>query len=739
MFLCYDVESTGFLDKVDLSLHCICAINEMHSLLIFVAEENIEHIKKLYPKALVQEFSRFPDVATNYTSIICHNQIRYDLPVLQRLLGMPWSCYPMHINNSEMEIIDTLLESRWLNPDRQLPKNCPERLAAESSKGKSKVITPHGLEAWGMRVANLKPKIELWEGLPIEDYVHRCIEDVKINIKTFYALTEEMAVMWGLPDDTPWRDVRKAAEFVIGYERLFLYDIYLQAKHGIKFDVDLAHKLVEQLDILMAQMDEEWKDKMPLIDIPKSRLKTDYKFPAKAFTKGGQPSSTLLKFLDKHDATCDFNTKELKVGGQVFTPPWPEYIKVLEPMTFNSRGIPQWLVDNLGWEPLNWNYKIDPATGRKMRDEHKQLIPTSPKIKDPATGSICPNLMDLDAPFAQAVVRYGTLSHRRKTILGKEGKDGEESTTGYLNNPRLAIDGRLSADMITSGAVTRRVTHKVVANVPKAEDGVLFGKELRSLFYVDSEEYYMIGYDAQGLEARLEAAEAFVYDKGVFMDLVLNHDIHTIRAKRFNISRGKAKGVGYGLSYGAQAAKLASMLNCSVAEAKVFLEQWWDENWATKKAIDKLTIEWEKSGKKWITSVDGSKLWVRAPHSILNTRLQNAGTTVMKIAACLMHKWTKDYRDQGLVNKLLDYHDEAAYEVKKSLVKWKQVHSEEEAKLLIPEGWSKVTKVNNKLYVANCIVGQLGVKSIIKAGQILKIPVPMDSVYAVGKTWGEIH
>ena len=732
MFLCYDTEASGLLTKEDLYLHCIVAIDEAFNMFIYVDHKHIETIKKAFNTSNVFEFNEFNNLVKNYRALICHNQIRYDLPLLEKLIGLEWSCYPHHVNKHEIEIIDSLVESRWLYPDRPLPYGCPAAVKPLDG-GKSKTITPHGLEAWGYRTGGIKPKIDLWEGLPIEEYVNRCIEDVKNNIKVFFALMEEMAEMFDV-DSKDWREVRKKAEFVIGYERLFAYDIYLQATYGIQFDQELAQNLVVELDNLMASMDEEWKEKMPLIPIPASRLKSDYKFPAKAFKKDGTETASLFNFLEKHNATYDKETKAITLNGKTFLPPWPEYIETMERMTFTSRGIPQWLVDNLGWDPLFWNYKVDPNTGRKLRDENKQLIPLSPKIKDPASGRICPNLLALDAPFAQAVVKYGTLSHRRKTILGKD----EDSGTGFLNNPRLEIDGKLSADMVTSGASTRRCQHRGVANIPKADEKVLYGKELRSLFCA-REGKILIGYDAAALEARIEAALAFEYDYGEYKDLILSTDIHQVTADKFGITRNQAKTLRYSIAFGAQAANVSKTLNCSLGQAKLFLEEWWSFHWATKKVIDDLQQEWKASGNKWITSVDGSKLYVRAAHSILNTKIQGAGAAIMKVAACFMHKWTYELRQQNKANKVIDYHDEAAWEVDQDLITWKEVSSEEEGKALIKHGYSDVTKINGKLYVAYCEVGKLGVKSIIKAGEILKLPVPMDSVYKVGASWAQIH
>ena len=88
---------------------------------------------------------------------------------------------------------------------------------------------------------------------------------------------------------------------------------------------------------------------------------------------------------------------------------------------------------------------------------------------------------------------------------------------------------------------------------------------------------------------------------------------------------------------------------------------------------------------------------------------------------------------------MIDYHDEAQWEVQKSLVKWKKIKDEGEADYLQTQGWSSVTTVKGQKYVAYCEVGKLGIDSIAEAGRILKIKVPLTGEYLVGRSWSETH
>ena len=82
------------------------------------------------------------------TSLIGHNIVEYDLPMLRKFCSFR--------PTPETAIIDTLVMSRVLWPDRPLPQNA---IDGEKYTG---VFAPHSLEAWGWRFNRKKPKHEDW-------------------------------------------------------------------------------------------------------------------------------------------------------------------------------------------------------------------------------------------------------------------------------------------------------------------------------------------------------------------------------------------------------------------------------------------------------------------------------------------------------------------------------------------------------------------------------------------------
>lgn len=103
-----------------------------------------------------------------------------------------------------------------------------------------------------------------------------------------------------------------------------------------------------------------------------------------------------------------------------------------------------------------------------------------------------------------------------------------------------------------------------------------------------------------------------------------------------------------------------------------------------------------------------------------------------------MDDWAEGLDANGLVR----YHDEEQWEVSRNLVKFKFFETEEEAKgFECPEGkiWGNVQEYNGRIFRAYSIIGELGVKSIRKAGEYYDLNVPLNADYSVGKDWSMTH
>jgi hypothetical protein len=168
----FDIEANGLLDDVS-EVWCISFkyidYPDKNVITLSGPQLNREHLL---------------DMFTNLTRIIGHNIIGYDLPLLNQIYGI--DIIKLLGNDA---IIDTLILSQTLNPDRELPRGCPTTIRNPVTN-RAKLIGPHGLEAWGYRVGNRKIEIHDWTTFT-PNIIERCEVDVAINEKVYYALMRE--------------------------------------------------------------------------------------------------------------------------------------------------------------------------------------------------------------------------------------------------------------------------------------------------------------------------------------------------------------------------------------------------------------------------------------------------------------------------------------------------------------------------------------------------------------------
>jgi len=230
-----------------------------------------------------------------------------------------------------------------------------------------------------------------------------------------------------------------------------------------------------------------------------------------------------------------------------------------------------------------------------------------------------------------------------------------------------------------NGTNTGRMTHKVVANVPKASESVFFGKEMRELFTHKEGDYKLVGFDAEGLELRIAAhyinSEAFT-DALINGDKSQGTDPHTrvLEACRpFGVeTRDEAKSCVYSTVYGASARKVAATLNLPESNGKRIIEA--VEGVFPGISTLKPNVE-RASSRGYLIGLDGRKIWMRRDsdgklmkHKALNYLFQSGGGIAMKVVLCCLDKKIKD--NQADVTFVGNIHDEVQAEVAKDWIMW---------------------------------------------------------------------
>lgn len=262
----------------------------------------------------------------------------------------------------------------------------------------------------------------------------------------------------------------------------------------------------------------------------------------------------------------------------------------------------------------------------------------------------------------------------------------------------VAEDNRVHGSVISTGAITGRMTHRDpnMAQVPSVSSP--YGKECRSCWVVE-EENKLVGIDASGLELRMLAH--YMADKE-YVDEIINGDVHTANQRLAGLeSRDKAKTFIYALIYGAGDAKLGRIVDGSREEGKRMRERFIANSPAFKTLADRVQ---RATTKGYLKGLDGRKIILRHKHAALNTLLQGAGAIVMKKALCLL----EDKLKLNSINYkfVANIHDEWQIEVKES---------------------------------QSDFVGQIAVESICLAGQHFKLRCPLDGEYKIGDSWYETH
>ena len=296
----FDIETDGLLEDVT-KIHCLSYTRDGSEVMTTNDYDSMRMI-------LHQE-----------KGLIGHNIIRYDIPVLEKILGF----------KIKAQLFDTLPMSWVINFDR----------------------SRHGLEYYGDDYGIPKPEINDWRNLTLKEYTNRCEQDVKIN--------------WIL-----WQDLLN--KFMLLYkndkvelDRFFRYlsfkmDCAREAEmQGWKLDVFKANSCISQLKSLQEQKIEELIDVMPMRKVMSEKSK-----PKVMYKKDGSLSSHGKRWLDllsDNDLPKNFEGVVSVVKGvEPANPSSPEQVK-------------SWLF-SLGWEPCY--YKFDGDRGIPQVRKNGELTPS---------------------------------------------------------------------------------------------------------------------------------------------------------------------------------------------------------------------------------------------------------------------------------------------------------------------------------------------------------------------------
>lgn len=706
-----------------------------------------------------------PNYLKDVTEIIGHNLISYDLVVLKLWAGIDFTVGYLGesdtICNKPVKIWDTLVLSKLLY---------------------SATIMEHSLGAWGKKFGNEKIDFHDFSKYS-EDMLTYCIQDTAVNSQLFFKLMEEY-------NSYSWSQAYEV-------EKKLMEITFRQSEYGFKFNKELAEDCVKELTQLMDEIAEQVNPLLPPKKLNKGDLK-QYVPPKIQFKKCGSVSAVMQKWVEKHGGKLE--GRQAEIYGKVYELPIDQEPIITDGIaSIDDMEHIKWHLMQIGWRPTQNKERdltVDAKKRKRTAEEYRETVeryvkqceeglfgefrcdiletplsnlktmllskdikkpvrvPTSPSLTVGVEKEICPNLIAMadKFPFAKQVVNYYTYKHRKNSIAGGVDEDGEP-TSGFLSQPRIAIDGRIPTPCDTNGAATSRYLHKIVCNIPRVTS--LYGENMRALFGVDrAAKQVQLGFDFSSLEALCQASFCLPYTKGKELAESLlaekPNDVHSVTGRKMGVDRNTAKSLNYMSMYGAQPPKIAKALSLPLPRAQKLFNDYWEAVPALAELKKKIEDHWEKNGKKFIRGMDGRKLYSRSKHSLVNLAFQNAGALASKYTIVYIDKILKDRRLLGnpfefdchkvpSVMQMIVNHDEGQFSVHQSLVSFKIFATEDEAKEAQTPDSSAVCHVNGKYFLAYSPVAGIIREAIDEATKILNFRVPLGFEWQVGDNWASCH
>ena len=270
----------------------------------------------------------------------------------------------------------------------------------------------------------------------------------------------------------------------------------------------------------------------------------------------------------------------------------------------------------------------------------------------------------------RAILEFRTVTKLKNTYV---------DALPQLLNPKT---GRVHTNFHQTGTATGRLSSSDpnLQNIPIRKEE---GREIRKAFSASAPDRKIISADYSQIELRLLAHISD--DNGLKTAFASDQDIHTATASKiFGIPpsqvtadlRSNAKAINFGIIYGMGPQRLARETGVSMAEAKTFIEKYFDGFPKIRDYIDTAKSAARQLG--YSTTMTGRRrpipeinakdraVMINGENMAVNSPIQGSAADLVKIA---MINTQKQLNESGLDAKmLLQVHDELVFECKDSQV-----------------------------------------------------------------------
>lgn len=650
-------------------------------------------------------------------SIISHNFSGYDALALEICFGEEWHYNYMERRGKKalrsdlcpVKVMDTLVMSRLLNPDRKLP---PQAYAMDCGK-----VTPHSIESHGIRIGRYKPDNSDWTKLT-DHMIHRCIEDVAIGKDYFLWL---MTTEWKehlCRGKNPRTGLTVSSAYRMELQESF--NMARQEYRGWRLDMVKSYDRHVELNAMIDKTTANFRPHMP-----KRLVSEPFKAKHRDAIQSWVQSQEMGEFFDDMNNTTDawlkvFNSitnseverKGKKVTHWEITKKNGEYTKKLqnifpecrgykhdlpfleqlvvgafspvewEDIPLGNRDVVKELLYPFGWRAVEFN-----DTDSEYLDEHGELPkPWSGKLNEKSMKA-WEERDDSIPEWCKGIAEWYIYCSRNGQILNrgdveaflKRKKDmGDKAEFPRQTNGKNQIRGLMprawnfelgmeaqeyfrKAGVWPTDGENDPIKHDDNWRVPAIATSIgtnTFRMRHKNVVNVPSRGLYplrdlfiaskgklILGCDGAGLELRMLAH--FMND-AEYTDIVLNGDIHTHNQLKAGLAkRDFAKTFIYAFLYGSGIPNLSKTIGISEKEMREVVGRFKAE----LPALDNLIKGIEKAGEKfgYMLAVDGR--WGRIRRKNGDLLMHTALNVLLQMTGSLCMKYSQCYAETHMLKE----------------------------------------------------------------------------------------
>lgn len=315
-----------------------------------------------------------------------------------------------------------------------------------------------------------------------------------------------------------------------------------------------------------------------------------------------------------------------------------------------------------------FNLSSPKQLGEILYEEMKIPVKKKTPKGQPSTAEAVLQELALDYPLPKLLMEHRSLSKLKSTYTDK---------LPQMINPAT---GRIHTSYHQAVTATGRLSSSDpnLQNIPiRTEEG----RRIRQAFVAEAG-FSIVAADYSQIELRIMAHLSG--DKGLLSAFQQDQDVHRATAAEVfgctvdevsSDQRRSAKAINFGLIYGMSAFGLAKQLNIGQAQAKIYIERYFDRYPGVRRYMDEIRVSAKELG--YVETLFGRRLYLpeinarngamrqAAERTAINAPMQGTAADIIKRAMINVQRWLAEGQDPACQNvkMIMQVHDELVFEV----------------------------------------------------------------------------